>query len=245
MCALSAGSRGPSTLRAILRRSRCPRRLGTGAGASASTGAAARGGGRNDLSASVADPETKPTDRQGGGSPVVHGDRAQARLLRLAPEGTVGLPGTALLPHLARRPGALQAGRPGRGLGGPAAAPHHGRLHRGVQPGARASRAPIPSVPYAVFSFTGLLPWQFFAGALCALRRQSGRQRQPAHQGLLPPPGHPHLGRAWPAWSISPSRSWSCSASWPPTASPPPGTSSSCRSSSCWRSPPRWPSASG
>ena len=93
--------------------------------------------------------------------------QADARLGGARPPRAVGVPRAALLPHVARHPGALQAGRARRRLGGPAAGAHDGRVHvvfnklLGIQ-----SPVVTASVPYAVFSFTGLLPWNFFAGAL-------------------------------------------------------------------------------
>ncbi len=71
-------------------------------------------------------------------------------------------------------------------------------------------KVPSGGVPYPVFAYAALLPWNYFAGALTRVGDQPGGQRQPDHQGLLPAAGHPAVRRARPGWSISPSRS-SCS----------------------------------
>ena len=64
-------------------------------------------------------------------------------------------------------------------------------------------------------------------GAL-AVRREPRRQRQPAHQGLLPPPGDPDLGRAGRACRLRHLVRRPARPDGRTTASPPPGTSSSC-----------------
>ena len=45
---------------------------------------------------------------------------------------------------------------------------HDGRVHSRVRQdaGDRSGLDPLFGIPYPVFSFAGLLPWQFFAGAL-------------------------------------------------------------------------------
>ena len=82
-------------------------------------------------------------------------------------------------------------------------------------------------------------------GRAAARRHEPGRQRQPAHQGLLPAPRHPDPARARRPRRLPHSLSscWWCS--WRPTTWRPPGTSSSCRSSRCSRWSRRWPSSCG
>ncbi len=106
-------------------------------------------------------------------------------------------------------------------------------------------QSPSSDVPYPVFSFAGLLPWQFFAGALS----RSGVSLV-GNANLLTKVYFPRL--VIPISAVlgglvdlgdlvrRPAR-----ADGRATASPPPGTWSSCRCSSCWRSRRRWPSASG
>ena len=169
MCSLSAGSRGPSTLRAILRRSRCPRRLGTGAGASASMGAAAPGGGRNDLSASVADPETKPTDRQGGGSPVVRTVIEPKRgfsALRLKEVWNY----RELLYFLTWRDIKVRYKQTVLGVAWAvlAAPADDGRLHHRLrQVAGRPGPGSVSGGAVPVFSYTGLLPWALLRRVRC------------------------------------------------------------------------------
>ena len=92
--------------------------------------------------------------------------RAQARLGALGFPRAVDVPRAALLPHLARHPGALQAGRPRASPGRCSSQCSRWSSSRSCSTGSWASRVPSYGMPYAVFSYAGLLPWNFFAGAL-------------------------------------------------------------------------------
>ena len=50
----------------------------------------------------------------------------------------------------------------------------------------RLAKMPSDGVPYPIFAFAALLPWQLFAFALDRVVQQPGRQPEPDHQGLLP-----------------------------------------------------------
>ena len=125
-------------------------------------------GGRNDLSASVADQETKPTDREGAGRPLVrtviepkHGFSA----LRLKEVWNY----RELLSFLTWRDIKVRYKQAVLGVAWAVLAPLltmvvftivFSRL-LGVQVPERYA-----GVPYPVFSYTGLLPWALFASAL-------------------------------------------------------------------------------
>ena len=57
-------------------------------------------------------------------------------------------------------------------------------------------KSPDPNVPYAVFSFAGLLPWQFFAGALSRSGVSLVGNANLLTKVYFPAPGDPHLGSA-------------------------------------------------
>ena len=82
-----------------------------------------------------------------------------------------------------------------RRLGGPSAAAHDGRLHRCVQQ-VLGVKSPSSDIPYAVFSFSGLLPWNFFAGAMSRSGVSLVGNANLLTEGLLPAAGHPDLSGA-------------------------------------------------
>ena len=58
-------------------------------------------------------------------------------------------------------------------------------------------------VPYAIFSFTALVPWTYFANALSRGVQQPRQPDANAHEGLFPAAGAARSRRCWPSWSTS------------------------------------------
>ena len=74
----------------------------------------------------------------------------------------------------------------------------------------RLAKVPSDGIPYPIFAFCALLPWQLFAHALTESSNSLVANQRLDHQGLFPPPGHSPgrgVGRAW--W-ILPSPLWCC-----------------------------------
>ena len=114
-------------------------------------------------------PERTPSDLPADPRPSAP-SRDGGRVIVLRPSSGLGappapralaLPRAALLPHLARHQGPLQADRARRGLGGPPAAASHGGLQRSSSAGSRS--VPSDGVPYPLFAYAALVPWTFFA----------------------------------------------------------------------------------
>ncbi len=97
-----------------------------------------------------------------------------------------------MVPGVAGREGALQADCPGDSLG--VLQPVINMVVFSMLFGGLL-KVPSNGVPYPIFSFAALLPWNFFAGAITRLGRQPGAKLQPGQQGVFPAPGHPDRGR--------------------------------------------------
>ena len=48
------------------------------------------------------------------------------------------------------------------------------------------AKVPSEGVPYPVFSYSALVPWTYFSGALGSFRKQSHRKFQPPHESVFP-----------------------------------------------------------
>ena len=111
---------------------------------------------------------------------------------------------------------------------------HHDRLHAWCSTGSWASQSPDPGHPLCGLQLHRASALAVLRRSALALRREPGRQRQPAHQGLLPAAGDPHLGRAGRAGRLRHLVRDPARADGRLRHRARPGTSSSCRSSSCW-----------
>ncbi len=79
-------------------------------------------------------------------------------------QGTLGLSRVAVLPRLARREGSLQAGGTGSCMGDSSALAHHADFQRHFRH--VRQRCHRTELPYPLFAFVALVPWNFFATSL-------------------------------------------------------------------------------